>query len=157
MQNTNDDISANEIPRSVLLKICKQVLPPQTAMSSEAKDALLKSTTVFINYLTSVALDGADSKTKLGEHDVYRALQMMELDSSILAPVREAVMINQMARKEKRRRKETEAVDGNGVPLPNQENEDGDDNNEDEGNDDEEMEFAPPPPQNQANLEESTQ
>ena len=112
----SDDISANEIPKSVLLKVCKQVLPPQTAIATEAKDALLKSTTVFINYLTTVALDSSEVKGKIGENDVYRALQMMELDSSILQPVREAVLMNQILRKEKRKRKEAGILDGNDNP-----------------------------------------
>jgi DNA polymerase epsilon subunit 3 len=117
MDLSKEDITQNEIPKSVLVKVCKQVLPPATSISGEAKEALLKATTVFINYLTATALDLSDHKDKLGETDIYKALEALELDSSILGPVREAVGVNQLQRKEKRdeyRKKKMQDV-GNGT------------------------------------------
>ncbi|KAJ3305006.1 hypothetical protein HDV03_002088 [Kappamyces sp. JEL0829] len=94
------------LPASVVQRVAKQVLPPGAAIGYGPS-----AQPVFINYLTATALAHADKKTKTigrspgltaGLEQVYRALSMMELDQSLLGPVRDAVSVHISSQKEKR-------------------------------------------------------
>jgi hypothetical protein len=75
------------------------VIPQGTQINSEAKTALSKSTLVFINYLTTAyslltsAMENMkmSSRKSMNSSDVFKALETLELDQSILTPVKEAV------------------------------------------------------------------
>jgi hypothetical protein len=64
----------------------------RSLISGEAKEALVKSCTVFINYITAAALTQADKKQKTVSVDqILRALQLLEFEQSLTIPVRDAV------------------------------------------------------------------
>ncbi|KAJ3322122.1 hypothetical protein HDV06_003573 [Boothiomyces sp. JEL0866] len=106
-----DPIENYELPKSTIQKICKGVLPEGTNLQKEAREAITKASTVFINYLTAVANEQAikqDRKT-INSSDIFKALEILELDGSILDPVREAttqyIQIQKEKRNEYRKRK----------------------------------------------------
>lgn len=92
----------NQLQMAILTRVCKQVLPPGTNIQKEAKEALQNATTIFINYLTATANDLQTTKKSINSQDVFRALELLELDASILGPVKEAVKIYQNQQKQKR-------------------------------------------------------
>ncbi|KAI9332413.1 histone-fold-containing protein [Pilaira anomala] len=83
MSSTIED---NELPKANVTRVLKTALPPGTALQKDAKLAVSRAATVFINYLSSIANDvakGANHKT-ISAPDVFKALEIVELDH--LAP-----------------------------------------------------------------------
>ncbi|KAF9958505.1 hypothetical protein BGZ72_000256 [Mortierella alpina] len=78
-------IEDNELPKAILTRIMKQVLPDNTNIQANAKLAMTKSTTLFINYLASAANDVAASaghKMISGAH-VLKALESLDLEEML--------------------------------------------------------------------------
>ncbi|KAG0253471.1 hypothetical protein BG011_006349 [Mortierella polycephala] len=78
-------IEDNELPKAILTRIMKQVLPDNTNIQGNAKLAMTKSTTLFINYLASAANDvAADAGHKIisGAH-VLKALESLDLEDMV--------------------------------------------------------------------------
>ncbi|KAF9908714.1 hypothetical protein BX616_011383 [Lobosporangium transversale] len=78
-------IEDNELPRAILTRIMKQVLPEGTNIQSNAKLAMAKSTTMFINYLASAANEEAlraGHKIISAAH-VLRALEPLDLEDML--------------------------------------------------------------------------
>ncbi|KAJ3275745.1 hypothetical protein HDV01_007212 [Terramyces sp. JEL0728] len=121
----SDPIENYELPKSTIQKICKGVLPEGTNVQKEAREAITKASTVFINYLTAVANEQAvkqDRKT-INSSDIFKALEMLELDGSILDPVKEATLnyisVQKEKRNEYRKRKSLQSA-GNPSEQPEQ-------------------------------------
>ncbi|KAK7049923.1 hypothetical protein VNI00_005353 [Paramarasmius palmivorus] len=69
-----------ELPKSLVTKIAKSNLPDNTKLQKETILALVKGSTVFINYLAATAHDVAQSKQhkSISASDVLKALEMLE-------------------------------------------------------------------------------
>ncbi|KAI8886229.1 histone-fold-containing protein [Backusella circina FSU 941] len=82
--NTNTPgIEDNELPKANVTRVLKAALPPGTALQKDARLAVGKAATVFINYISAVANDvakGASHKT-ISAPDVFKALEIVELDN----------------------------------------------------------------------------
>ncbi|KAK1234661.1 hypothetical protein PQX77_002133 [Marasmius sp. AFHP31] len=70
-----------ELPKSIVTKIAKSAVPENTKLQKETILALVKGSTVFINYLAATAHDVAQSKQhkSISAYDVLKALEMIEL------------------------------------------------------------------------------
>ncbi|KAF9899886.1 hypothetical protein EC991_008212 [Linnemannia zychae] len=78
-------IEDNELPKAILTRIIKQALPENTNIQANAKLAMTKSTTLFINYLTSAANEmaaNAGHKIVSGAH-VLKALEEVDLEEML--------------------------------------------------------------------------
>jgi len=68
------------LPKSIVTRLAKGVLPPNTQIQANAVLAMTKSATVFINYLATTANEHtqAGNKKTVGPADVLRALDEIE-------------------------------------------------------------------------------
>ncbi|KAF9978311.1 hypothetical protein BGZ73_002902 [Actinomortierella ambigua] len=78
-------IEDNELPKAILTRIMKRALPENTNIQSNAKLAISKSTTIFINYLAATANDAAHSVNHkiINASHVFKALEMLDLEEMI--------------------------------------------------------------------------
>ncbi|KAM0437599.1 hypothetical protein ACHAPT_001963 [Fusarium lateritium] len=76
------------LPKSIITRLAKGVLPPNTQIQANAILALSQSTTVFINYLASHANENttAAGKKTIAPADVFKALEDTEF-SFLRAPL----------------------------------------------------------------------
>ncbi|KAJ1963155.1 hypothetical protein IWQ62_003305 [Dispira parvispora] len=82
MVTTIDDL---DMPRAVVMRLVKNALNEGIGVSADSKIAVTKATTVFINYIASMAGDVAKStnhKTITSQH-VIKALEEAEFDDYI--------------------------------------------------------------------------
>ncbi|EFR00393.1 hypothetical protein MGYG_03397 [Nannizzia gypsea CBS 118893] len=79
-EGTESGLSVDDIllPRSVIMRLAKDMLPPGTGVQRDAVTAILKAATVFVSYISSHANDMTDKKT-LTPQDVLAALTEVEL------------------------------------------------------------------------------
>ena len=68
------------LPKSIIQRISKGVLPANTSISKDAILALTKSATVFISHLAGEANDMTDRKT-IQSQDVIKALKEIEMEN----------------------------------------------------------------------------
>ncbi|RKF72562.1 H2A domain containing protein [Golovinomyces cichoracearum] len=105
------------LPKSIVTRLAKGVLPANTQIQSNAMIGLTKSATLFVNYIASQANERAAiaSRKTVSINDVFSALEDSEF--SMWRPRLEAELQkyneNIGQRKEKIKSKETE-----GVPVP---------------------------------------
>ncbi|KAH7330382.1 histone-fold-containing protein [Rhexocercosporidium sp. MPI-PUGE-AT-0058] len=68
------------LPKSVVTRLAKGVLPPNTQIQGNAMLATTKSATVFVNYLASHANEHASASNRktIGPQDVFNALEDLE-------------------------------------------------------------------------------
>lgn len=68
------------LPKSIITRLAKGVLPPNTQIQANAILALSKSATVFINHLSNAAneLTQLSGKKTIMPADVFRALDDIE-------------------------------------------------------------------------------
>ncbi|KAF9936488.1 hypothetical protein BGZ67_002349 [Mortierella alpina] len=81
----SSSIEDNELPKAILTRIMKQVLPDNTNIQANAKLAMTKSTTLFVNYLASAANEvaaAAGHKIISGAH-VLKALESLDLEEML--------------------------------------------------------------------------
>ncbi|KAI9495306.1 histone-fold-containing protein [Zychaea mexicana] len=78
-------IEDNELPKANISRVLKNALPPGTALQKEAKVAVSKAATVFINYLSTVANDTAKSANHktISAPDVFKAMEVLEFEDLI--------------------------------------------------------------------------
>ncbi|TLD34585.1 histone-fold-containing protein [Venturia nashicola] len=71
------------LPKTMVQRLSKGVLPPNTQIQKDALLAISKSATVFINYLSSVANEQAQraNKKTIQPKDVMDAIHLCEFDS----------------------------------------------------------------------------
>ncbi|KAF5027177.1 hypothetical protein F66182_711 [Fusarium sp. NRRL 66182] len=70
------------LPKSIITRLSKGVLPPNTQIQANAIMALSQSTTVFINYLASHANENTTDmgKKTISPADVFKALEQTEFE-----------------------------------------------------------------------------
>ncbi|KAF8418036.1 histone-fold-containing protein, partial [Tirmania nivea] len=75
-------IDENVLPRSVVTRLAKGVLPQNTNIQKDAVLALTKGATVFINYLCTAANENAvkANKKTIMPKDILEAISQLELD-----------------------------------------------------------------------------
>ncbi|EUC50209.1 hypothetical protein COCMIDRAFT_82516 [Bipolaris oryzae ATCC 44560] len=78
------------LPKSIVQRLAKGVLPPNTQIQKDALLAMSKSATVFVNYVTSCAAEKAlsNGKKTVMPKDVFDAMQ--ELEFAFMLPRLEA-------------------------------------------------------------------
>ncbi|KAI8381195.1 histone-fold-containing protein [Radiomyces spectabilis] len=99
-------IEDNELPKANVARVLKHALPSGTALQKDAKLAVSKASTVFINYLSAVANDlakSANHKT-ICAADVFKAMEVLELDH-LIPPLKESFTAFQQLQKEKKQSK----------------------------------------------------
>ncbi|KAK5452048.1 hypothetical protein LTS15_007771 [Exophiala xenobiotica] len=76
----DDGVSIDDLllPRSLVSRLARGVLPANTSIQKDATLALAKSATVFISYLTHHANEQTSKKT-IGPQDVIKALSEIEM------------------------------------------------------------------------------
>ena len=147
-----------ELPKSNLARISKNALPDGTVVAKDARLAISRSATVFINYLTAMypcisnslniniqrsaeVSSGSGKKTLSGE-DVFKALEQLDLEAFTerLRTVYEAHKISQT---EKRRKSKASSTVGDSSVVANKDDSDNEHeleeaahNNKRTGNDD---------------------
>jgi len=86
----SEGIENFELPKSVVTKIAKSALPDNAKLQKETVLALVKGSTVFINYLAATAHDVAVSKQhkSISVSDIFKALELIEFGH--LTPALEA-------------------------------------------------------------------
>ncbi|KAI8971569.1 histone-fold-containing protein [Mycotypha africana] len=101
--NTIED---NELPKTNVRRVLAEALPPGTAWQRDAKLAVNRASTVFINYLSSLANDvakGSGHKT-ITATDVFKALEVAELDN-LIPDLQDALSAYQQLMREKKKKK----------------------------------------------------
>ncbi|KAH7095859.1 histone-fold-containing protein [Paraphoma chrysanthemicola] len=88
----DDALSVEDLnlPKSIVQRLAKGVLPPNTQIQKDALLAMSKSATVYVNYITSCAAEHAQRQGKktVMPQDVFAA--MHELEFSFMLPRLEA-------------------------------------------------------------------
>ncbi|KAL1934124.1 hypothetical protein VTP01DRAFT_6306 [Rhizomucor pusillus] len=99
-------IEDNELPKANITRVLKNSLPAGTALQKEAKIAVSKAATVFINYLSTVANDTAKSANHktISAADVIRALEILEFDH-LIEPLKESFAAYQQLQTDKRQQR----------------------------------------------------
>ncbi|KAG9786654.1 hypothetical protein ABEF93_004703 [Exophiala dermatitidis] len=77
----DDGVSIDDLllPRTLVSRLARGVLPPNTSIQKDATLAIAKSATVFISYLAHHANEQTTKKT-IGPQDVLKALKEIEMD-----------------------------------------------------------------------------
>ncbi|KZV63608.1 histone-fold-containing protein [Peniophora sp. CONT] len=83
-------IEQYELPRAVVTKLARAAVPDGTKMQRDTVTALMKGSTVFINYLAAVAQDVAHQKQHktVSAADVLRALELIDF-ADVAGPLQE--------------------------------------------------------------------
>lgn len=83
--NSEPNIEAYELPRALVTRIAKSELPDNVKFSKETVSALVKGSTVFINYLAGTAHDVAASKQhkSVSASDVLKALELLSFGDMV--------------------------------------------------------------------------
>ncbi|RKP27636.1 histone-fold-containing protein, partial [Syncephalis pseudoplumigaleata] len=78
-------IEDHDLPKAILQRIIKSVLPEGAAVQRDAKTALSKACTVFINYLAATAHDVASDEHRkiISANDVLAAMHTIELGDMV--------------------------------------------------------------------------
>ncbi|QSZ30422.1 hypothetical protein DSL72_004945 [Monilinia vaccinii-corymbosi] len=79
--NTQDGrLQDLNLPRSIITRLAKSVLPPNTQIQGNAMLAMSKSATVFVNYLATHANENAQHRNvkTIAPQDVFKALDDLE-------------------------------------------------------------------------------
>ncbi|KAI8921374.1 histone-fold-containing protein [Powellomyces hirtus] len=92
-----------DLPRSIIGRVIKGALPEGAQVQKDAKAAITKACTVFINYLTATALDVTKhgDRKSINANDIFRALAILEFDQ-FLPMIKVAVQEFQQKAREKR-------------------------------------------------------
>ncbi|KAF8594763.1 histone-fold-containing protein [Ceratobasidium sp. AG-I] len=78
-----EGIDNYELPKALVTRIAKSALPENAKMQKEALHAMLKGSTVFINYLAATAheLSRARGHKSVGAADVIKAIETIEFNT----------------------------------------------------------------------------
>ncbi|KAF2706783.1 histone-fold-containing protein [Pleomassaria siparia CBS 279.74] len=86
-KDKDDGLSIEDLnlPKSIVQRLGKGVLPPNTQIQKDALLAMSKSATVFVNYLTSCAAEHAarSNKKTIMPKDVFDAMHELEFQDFI--------------------------------------------------------------------------
>ncbi|GMT33957.1 hypothetical protein PFISCL1PPCAC_25254 [Pristionchus fissidentatus] len=80
------------LPAAVIARIVKDALPPNAAVSKEAKTALARAAAVFILNVTTAANEYADGNKRktIAATDIYHAIKVLDCEQ-LEKPLHEAV------------------------------------------------------------------
>ncbi|KAJ3007174.1 hypothetical protein HKX48_009277 [Thoreauomyces humboldtii] len=103
MSTAQQSMDNLDLPRSIIGRVIKGALPEGAQVQKDAKAAMTKACTVFINYLTATALDVTkhSDRKSINANDIFRALAILEFDQ-FLPMIKVAVQEFQQKAKEKR-------------------------------------------------------
>ncbi|KAG9084782.1 hypothetical protein FS749_004960 [Ceratobasidium sp. UAMH 11750] len=87
-----EGIENYELPKALVTRIAKSAIPENAKLQKEALHALLKGSTVFINYLAATAhdLSRARGHKSVGAADVIKAIETIEFNTDGLLKFLEA-------------------------------------------------------------------
>ncbi|ORX59022.1 histone-fold-containing protein [Hesseltinella vesiculosa] len=120
-----------ELPKANVTRILKQALPTGTALQRNAKLAVSKSGTVFINYISALANDVAKNQNHktITSNDVLKAVELAELDA-ILPALKDRLKDYQQSMQEKKQRKKGKQAESQAGTKRGLESDKDDDTNE---------------------------
>ncbi|EMR08014.1 hypothetical protein PNEG_03456 [Pneumocystis murina B123] len=95
-----DDLN---LPRSVVLRLAKKVLPEHTSIQKDAITALIRGSSVFINYLSAAAFDLSklSSRKVILPSDVLKAMENIEFSSFIPRMTEELELYEEILKEKK--------------------------------------------------------
>ncbi|TCD61884.1 hypothetical protein EIP91_007788 [Steccherinum ochraceum] len=81
----SDGIESYELPKSLVTRIARSAFPDNVKLQKEAMLALLKGSTVFVNYIAATAHDVAASKQhkSVSASDVLKALELTQFGDMV--------------------------------------------------------------------------
>ncbi|KAH8105155.1 histone-fold-containing protein [Cristinia sonorae] len=84
-ESASDGIEAFELPKSLVTRIARSAFPDNVKLQKEAMLALLKGSTVFVNYIAATAHDVAVSKQhkSISASDVLKALEVTQFGDMV--------------------------------------------------------------------------
>ncbi|KAF8531735.1 histone-fold-containing protein [Gautieria morchelliformis] len=84
---SSEGIEDFELPRLLVTQLATSILPPDAKLDGDSITALVKGSTVFINYLTSAAQDiaGARAHKTISGADVLKALENLQFGELVTA------------------------------------------------------------------------
>lgn len=111
MQETS--IEEYDLPKTIINRVLKSKLPEGALFQKEAKVAFSKSGTVFINFITTLALDLAKSSNlkTLTPEMIYKALEISDFES-LVPRIKESVILHKESLKLKKLKKEKDSDSG---------------------------------------------
>ncbi|KAJ3192529.1 hypothetical protein HK101_006358 [Irineochytrium annulatum] len=123
-----DDVSSI-LPKTIVARVLKNTIPGGIQFQKDAKSAIIRACTVFINYITAAANEITKSKKAktLSVEHIYEAMQRsVQLEEDLLikscsegygefVPVLKKAMAAHTAVAKERKRKRREEKDGGGV------------------------------------------
>lgn len=94
----------NELPKAVLTRLVKNVLPEGTGISKDAKTAFGMAAQIFVAYATATAneLALADNRKTISATDVLKAMEAMDF-TEFIEPLQADLVAFQRDAKDKRR------------------------------------------------------
>ncbi|KDN45275.1 histone-fold-containing protein [Tilletiaria anomala UBC 951] len=102
-----------ELPKSQVAKLAKSVMPANVQLRKDVQTALIKSATVFINYLSAAAQDRSNEngrKTVTGQ-DVLLAVQEIDMPEEMFTALTKQLQAQQKLQKTKRAAAKVKAAD----------------------------------------------
>lgn len=142
-------IDENVLPRSIVTRLAKGVLPQNTNIQKDAVLALTKGATVFINYLCTAANENAvkANKKTIMPKDVLEAISQLELDEFGPRLQAELAKFEEITSEKRAAAKKAAAAKEAGKPGPDGSPTRGSPTNpEDNNGADEDAEIDTPPP-----------
>ncbi|PGH14162.1 hypothetical protein AJ80_06031 [Polytolypa hystricis UAMH7299] len=110
------------LPRSLVQRLAKGVLPPNTSISKDALLAITKAASVFVSYLSSHANEETEKKT-VTPQDVLAALSEIEFDAFRPRLERELAVYAEAAAAKRRGKKDNKKDAGKSVAADKDEEE----------------------------------
>ncbi|PIL34569.1 transcription factor [Ganoderma sinense ZZ0214-1] len=110
----SDGIDNFELPRSLIMKLARaSQVPENTKFSKDVILAILKASTVFVNYLAATAHEVASSKQhkSISATDVLKALELVEFNDIAKSIQGELPTYREMQRADKRKGGKAKAKD----------------------------------------------
>jgi len=84
-ESASDGLETYELPKSLVTRIARSAFPENVKLQKEAMLALLKGSTVFVNYIAATAHDVAASKQhkSVSASDVLKALELTQFGDMV--------------------------------------------------------------------------
>ena len=94
LKSAGTGIDQLELPRTQVIKVAKSELPDSVQLRKETQQAIIKSATVFISYLTATAHDNASKKggKTINANHVLEAVKELDLGDDAQKELKEHLM-----------------------------------------------------------------
>ncbi|GBE86091.1 hypothetical protein SCP_0806150 [Sparassis crispa] len=101
-----EGIDSFELPRSLVTRIARSALPDHVKIQKEVILSIVKSATVFINYLAATAHDVASSKQhkSISASDVLKGLELIEIGDMVELLQQELLVYREIQKADKNKR-----------------------------------------------------